>query len=164
VIVAQVVARPAHPDEQRQLEQFFPALPRQYGGQRVGAGDEVQLGVRVEGAQIAQACPWCRWGPSRSMSTPAHREPRIGRRSRSPVNQIAVFGGGHLPAPSATAGRWARTPLRRGRNRSGHLAGGKPGGRNGWGRTSHPSLPPCDGAFARIASLPGVRSKVRFLG
>ena len=60
VLAVELVAGPADADERGQREQLLPVLPGQDRRQRVGAGDEVQLGVRVRARAGRAACPWCR--------------------------------------------------------------------------------------------------------
>ena len=50
----QDVARSGHADEVGELEQLVGVLPRQDLGQRVGAGDEEQLGIGPFAVQVAQ--------------------------------------------------------------------------------------------------------------
>src|SRR5690606_6782038 len=52
--VAEVVAGPGDADEVRQGEQFLAVAPGEDLGEGVGAGDEEQVRVRVERAQVAQ--------------------------------------------------------------------------------------------------------------
>ncbi len=104
--------------------------------------------VGVEGVRVAQRVPGVGGAGAVDVDA-AHREAGIGR-GGDHRHQIAVLGRRNRPGPSATADRWARTRPRRGRTgRRPHSR--RPGGRNGWGRTSHPSPPAC--ACARLASL-----------
>ena len=68
MVVTELVARPGHADEVGEREQLVDPAPGQDLGQRVGAGDEEQLGVRVRGVQIASVSA-VYVGPPRSMST-----------------------------------------------------------------------------------------------
>ena len=94
VFAAQLVAGPADPDEPRHREQFLQVLPRQDGRQRVGAGDEVQLGVRVERVQIPQRVLGV-GGTAAVDVDPAHREAGVGR-GGDHRHQVAVFAGADL--------------------------------------------------------------------
>ena len=67
VRVGEVVARPGHADEVRQVEQLLVVPPGDDLGERVGAGDEEQLGVRVAAAAVPQRVDGV-GGPARSMS------------------------------------------------------------------------------------------------
>ena len=96
MFAAQFVARPADPDEPRHREQFLQVLPRQDGGQRVGAGDEVQVGVGVEGVQIPQ-CVLGVGGPAAVDVDAADREAGVGR-GGDHGHQVAVFTGADLAA------------------------------------------------------------------
>ena len=94
VLAVELVAGPAHPDEPGQGEHLLPVLPGQDRRQRVRAGDEVEIGVRVERPQIAQGVA----GVGRAAAVdvhPAHREPRIGG-GGDHGHQVAVLGGGDV--------------------------------------------------------------------
>ena len=63
------VTGPGHADEVRQLEQLVDVLPGHDGGQRVGAGDEKPLGVRLAAARRSRRVSLVYVGPGRSTST-----------------------------------------------------------------------------------------------
>ena len=83
VLAVEFVTGSADADELGDGEHFLPVLPGQDRRQRVGAGDEVQVGVGVERAQVAQGVLGV-GGPAAVDVDPADREPRVGARWRSP--------------------------------------------------------------------------------
>ena len=87
----QVVTGPTDADEPGQREQLLDVLPGQDRRQRVGAGDEVQIAVRVQRMQVAQRVLGVRATPAVDVDT-AHRELRVAR-GRDHRHQVAVLGG-----------------------------------------------------------------------
>ena len=96
MLAAQLVAGPTDPDESRRREQLVQVLPGQDGGQRVGAGDEVQVGVGIERVQIPQSVLGV-GGPAAIDVDPADREAGVGR-GGDHRHQVAVFAGADLAA------------------------------------------------------------------
>ena len=90
-------------------------------GQRVGAGDEEQLGSGPRSAEVAQRVDGVR-RPGAVDVDPADPEPRVGR-GRDHRHQVAVLGRADPPAASAGLRRSARRRPRRGRTVT-DLAGG----------------------------------------
>ena len=102
------------PDEAGQLEHLVVVAPGEDLRERVGAGDEEELVLGTPRPQVAQGVDRVR-GPVAVDVDPAHREARVGRRGDH-GHQVAVLARRDpLVVPSATAGRWGRTPPRRGR-------------------------------------------------
>src|SRR6476660_4748880 len=94
VLAIEVVAGAADADEPGDREHFLPVLPRQDRGKCVRAGDEVEVRVGVERAQIAQRV----LGIGRAAAVdvhPADREPGVGRRGDD-RHQVAILGGGDV--------------------------------------------------------------------
>src|SRR5215468_6068553 len=83
-------------DEVRELEQLIGVPPGDHPGQRVRAGDEVELGVRTPlSMQVAQRVDGV--GLPRPVDVdPADGEPRV-RRCRDYRHQVAVLGGRNYP-------------------------------------------------------------------
>src|SRR6476659_3997947 len=94
VLAVEVVAGAADADEPGDREHFLPVLPRQDRGKCVRAGDEVEVRVGVERAQIAQRV----LGIGRAAAVdvhPAEREPGVGRRGDD-RHQVAILGSGDV--------------------------------------------------------------------
>ena len=133
----QLVAGAGDADELREPEQLVGVLPRQDLGQRVGAGDEEQLGVGALGVQVAQGVD----GVGRALAVDVDArdgEARVGCR-RDDGHQVAVLGGRDVTPLllPGLPGRARRRP-RRGRGGTGPRRRRR-GDRGGWGRRSHPS-------------------------
>src|SRR6476661_9696159 len=89
-VVRQLMAGTGDPDEVGELEQLVGVLPRQDLGQRVGAGDEEQLGVGPFAAQVAQGVD--RVGGTGAVDVdPAHREAGVGG-GGDDGHEVAVLG------------------------------------------------------------------------
>ncbi len=124
--------------------------PGQDLGERVSAGDEVEVPVRTAlGLQVAEGVHRVRRAAAVDVD-PADREARVGRRGDD-GHEIAVLGWRDRHArSSARADRWGRTrprPARTGRRRRWP----RPGVRGGSGRRCRPSrrvvgMPPSDGS------------------
>src|SRR6476620_4312465 len=88
VLAIEVVAGAADADEPGDREHFLAVLPRQDRGKCVRAGDDVEVRVGVERAQIAQRV----LGIGRAAAVdvhPADREPGVGRRGDD-RHQVAI--------------------------------------------------------------------------
>jgi hypothetical protein len=90
----QLVPGTGDPDELGEPEQLVGVLPGQDLGQRVGAGDEEQLGVGALAPEVAQGVD----GEGRATAVDVdarHREARVGG-GRDDGHQVAVLGGGDV--------------------------------------------------------------------
>ena len=158
--LGELVAGAGDPDELGELEQLVGVLPGQDLGQRVGAGDEEQLGVGALGAQVAQGVD----GVGRAVAVdvdPRDGEARVGCR-RDDGHQVAVLGRGDV-APLLLPGlaRWGRRRPRRGRAATAPRRRRR-GDRGGWGRRSHPS-PRAACVRCSGVAVPGVLGPVRLV-
>lgn len=84
------------PDEGREVEHLLPVAPSQDLLQRIGPGDEEQLGIRVLPEEVSEGVQ-SEGGPPAVDIHATDREARVGR-GGDDGHQVAVLGRGDLPS------------------------------------------------------------------